>query len=74
MFASTFPLNVSKDLGAQSLKHQNFASLYHLLKYRLSCNRLRYIEHRLPIVILSPLFRLVREAPWYLRQLDELSL
>ncbi|KAL3190338.1 hypothetical protein MRX96_019409 [Rhipicephalus microplus] len=66
MFASALPLNVSKDLVAQSLKHENFASLYDLLKHRLSYNMLRYTEHRLPMAILSRLPRLVREAPSFL--------
>ncbi|KAL3180079.1 hypothetical protein MRX96_037464 [Rhipicephalus microplus] len=74
IFASAFPLGVSKDLVVQALKQQNFTSLYHLLKHHLSREGLRYIEHRLPVAILSRLPRLVRETPAYLKHLVELSL
>ncbi|KAH7982269.1 hypothetical protein HPB52_003558 [Rhipicephalus sanguineus] len=74
IFASAFPLHVSKDLVVQSLKQQNFTSLYHLLKHRLSRDGLRYIEHRLPTAILSRLPRLVRETPALGKHLVELLL
>ncbi|KAH7961909.1 hypothetical protein HPB52_013270 [Rhipicephalus sanguineus] len=74
IFASTLPLHVSKDLVVQSFKQQNFTSLYHPRKHRLSRNGRRYIEHRLPTAILSRLRRLVREAPSHCRQLVEPSL
>ncbi|KAH7982270.1 hypothetical protein HPB52_003559 [Rhipicephalus sanguineus] len=74
IFASAFPLHVSKDLVVQSLKQQNFTSLYHLLKHRLSRDGLRYIEHRLPTAILSRLPRLVRETPAPGKHLVELLL
>ncbi|KAH8018567.1 hypothetical protein MRX96_018987 [Rhipicephalus microplus] len=73
-FGSAFPLNVSKDLVGQSLKQQNLASLYHLLKHCLSPKGLRYIEYRLPTAILSRLPKFVRESPDYLRELVELTL
>ncbi|KAH8018473.1 hypothetical protein HPB51_007662 [Rhipicephalus microplus] len=73
-FARAFPLGVSKDLVVQSLKQQNFTSLYHLIKHLLSRNGLRYIEHRFPVAILSRLPGLVRETPDYLKHLVELSL
>ncbi|KAL3180081.1 hypothetical protein MRX96_037465 [Rhipicephalus microplus] len=44
------------------------------LGHRLSRDGLRYIEHRLPVAILSRLPRLVRETPDYLKHLVELSL
>ncbi|KAL3226818.1 hypothetical protein MRX96_024645 [Rhipicephalus microplus] len=74
IFASAFPLGVSKDLVVQSLKQQNFTSLYHLLKDRLSRDGLRYIEYRLPVAILSRLPRHVREDLGYFKRLVELSL
>ncbi|KAH8030811.1 hypothetical protein HPB51_011855 [Rhipicephalus microplus] len=74
IFASACPLGVSKDLVVQSLKQQNFTSLYHLLKHRLSRDGLRYIEYRLLVAILSRLPRLVRENLGYFKHLAELSL
>ncbi|KAH8024849.1 hypothetical protein HPB51_001482 [Rhipicephalus microplus] len=70
-FLFAFPLNVSNDLVEQSLKQQNFFSLYHLLNHLSSHNGLRYIEHRLPVIILPWLRRLPREGPCYFKQLVE---
>ncbi|KAL3197431.1 hypothetical protein MRX96_044901 [Rhipicephalus microplus] len=74
IFADALPLNVSKDFKVQLLKQQNFTSLCHLLKHRLSRNGIRYIEHRLPMAILTRWPRPMREAPCYFRKPVELLL
>ncbi|KAL3224040.1 hypothetical protein MRX96_049646 [Rhipicephalus microplus] len=74
IYGSVLPLNVCKDLVRESWKEQYFAPLYHLLKYRVSPEELRYIEYRLPTAILSRLPKHVRESPDYLRKLVELTL
>ncbi|KAL3180084.1 hypothetical protein MRX96_037468 [Rhipicephalus microplus] len=48
MFASAFPLGVSKELVVQSLKQQNFTSLYLLLEHHLSGDGLRSLSTASP--------------------------
>ncbi|KAH8036649.1 hypothetical protein HPB51_003242 [Rhipicephalus microplus] len=74
IFADALTLNVSKYFKVQLLKQQNFTSLCHLLKHRLSRNGLRYIEHRLPMAIITRRPRLMREAPCYFMKPVELLL
>ncbi|KAL3256537.1 hypothetical protein MRX96_046596 [Rhipicephalus microplus] len=63
-----------KEFVEQSLKQQNFTSLYHLLPHHLSRKWLRYIKYHLTTAVLAQLPRFVCEALCCFRQLDELSL
>ncbi|KAL3200903.1 hypothetical protein MRX96_043258 [Rhipicephalus microplus] len=73
-FTSIFPLNTCKELVKQSLKQQNFTSLYHLLPQRLSLKWLRSNKYRLTTAVLAQLPRFQCGALCSFRQPVELSL